>query len=171
MKTWHMQRGQIFSLDFLIAMGLAMLAMGMLLNYYETTANAEKEQRLQNEFVSVATNASALMLESSRCTTNFSAKGYKVYGCAEPGGFANMSKPALMVPSIFHCNISWSAEVVNSTNVECNETLPTDSTSIASVERKFLAPISGLTKADYQKCIKGPCNAYDEYTLTVKVWK
>jgi len=167
-------RGQLFSLDFLIAMGLAVLAMGMLLNYFETTTNVEKEARVQNELNIVAMNASALVLEDadSKCPEGiFSAQGYKVYGCAiagpENSGFGNIKKEDLMIPDTFKCDISWTG----GDNNDCDDD-PSSAGNIASVERIFLERSQSLAKADYEKCAQGQsCSAYTQNTLTVKIWK
>lgn len=167
--------GQLFSLDFLVAMGLAVLAIGILLNYYETAASAEREQRVQNELTAVALNASAIMLEEvgSKCPDgDFLAQGYKIYGCAIAGpgssGFGNMQKEDLMIPDTFRCNISWNG----GSSIACADN-PASAENIASVERGFLTLASApLRKADYEKCIEGPiCVAYTRNTLTVKIWK
>ena len=56
------EKGQIFSLDFMIAAGLAVLAIGMILNYYEMTAIAGKEARIKNEMTAVASVAATILI-------------------------------------------------------------------------------------------------------------
>jgi len=83
-------RGQIFSLDFIIAMTIVVLAMGMLLNFYEISSYQSKEINLKNELNLVALNASHQMLQQNKCTlrNNFETQGYKFYGCSNTGNFS-----------------------------------------------------------------------------------
>jgi len=170
-------KGQLFSLDFLIAMGLAVLAIGMLLNYYETTTNAEKEQRLQNELTAVALNASALMMQINGCDLGggFQDTGYTVYGCSSQTNAENLTRSELMVPKGFKCKISWTLNGVSGEQddpaTECADDDSQIQANVASVERVLLSSQSPLSKADYQKGIEQGIGAYYDYILTVKVWK
>ncbi len=175
------ERGQIFSIDFLIAAGLAVLAIGMLLNYYETVANAEKESRTQNELAAIAANASSLILERNPCSLEigFASQGYRVYGCMHTT-FTAMSKSDMMIPADFSCNLSWK-DLDNGTiqsqttgaEPRCTNPVPPDR-SMVSVDRNFLAQQQiSLTKKDYENCIYGLCSTliYHKNVLTLKVWK
>src|SRR3989344_5042310 len=108
-----MRKGQLFSLDLVIAMGLATLAIGMLLNYYSIAASTDKETREQNELGIIAMNATSQLLEKNRCQTDFLPQGYKQHGCVEttPGAvfspFKAMTKADMMVPRGYGCDIPW----------------------------------------------------------------
>ncbi|HLC79966.1 MAG TPA: hypothetical protein VJG83_06130 [archaeon] len=174
-----MQKGQIFSIDFLIAATLTVLAIGLLLGYYETAATYEKETRMKNEFTAIALNASSILLEKNPCirSAGFSSQGYNVTGCSEETNFNNFSKTQLMIPTGFNCYIHWEGpDPYNGTLGGCNQTDPgTTPLDIVSIQRPFVSPplSTGLTKAGYEKCIEeNNCqDTYLEFTLTVKIWK
>ncbi len=183
------ERGQAFSLDFVIAMSLAVLAIGMLLNNFETITYSEKEARLQNELAVIALNASSLMLELNRCTPSgtpdgpieFIDQGYRLYGCSNPDLFQSRTKADLMVPTFtppIKCNITWgnnrtkqSFQLVGADR--CADAVPATG-EIISIDRNFLSRASALAKADYEKCIDSniDCSGvYGDFNLTVKVWR
>ena len=179
------QKGQLFSLDFLIAAGVAVLAVGIMLNYYDAAITSEKEGRLQNELNAIAMNASTQMLEKNRCATDFDSQGYKLYGCYYPGpgsSFKTLQKEELMVPEGFECNATWknlstgtSDSQTASSDLRCRAAPPAAG-DIASVDRNFLAPASGnsIDKTDYETCVfnyQDCTEIYDEYTLNMKVWR
>src|SRR3989338_6943448 len=100
------QKGQLFSIDFLIAVALTVLAIGGLLNYYELSAGQAKEARGQNELNVIALTAGELMLRQNACvlartpggTTEFIDQGYKLYNCVNITNFYDIQKSEIMVP-------------------------------------------------------------------------
>jgi len=157
----------------LIAMGLAVLAIGMLLNFYEVSTYGEKEIRVQNELNIIALNAGSILLEESACTMqpSFSEQGYILNGCADPNNFESLSKSELMIPNGFECNISWGEKSSPMTALSYCNSLPDGSdTDIASIEREFFRFPANISKASFEKCIELGC-ANTEYKLRVNVWK
>ncbi|GEM_PF-6942189 len=189
MKTATAAKGQIYSLDFLIAAGLLVLALGMLLNYFETAAYEGKEARTKNELTAIALTASNLLLSSNLCPDNsvsnptFLWQGYKAYGCYnEPAlrGNNSTTKAQLLMPAKFSCSITLNGSAITDPTAGCRadpepggaSPSPAPPQDIGSVERKFLSTSPGiLAKNIYEKCIAGfNCPAYTENTLVVRVW-
>lgn len=176
------EKGQIYSLDFLIAAGLLVLAIGILLGIFETSTYHGKEARVKNELNAVALTASNALLGSNKCPLdntlpglNFSTQGYRVYGCYNTNTFANATKSQLLVPAKFKCRIEINGAPTTSDSDGCQDILDVDAVAdVASVERTFLSPITAsLTKKDYERCIAAPgCTTYGntENKITVKVW-
>ncbi len=187
-------KGQIYSLDFLIAAGLFVLAIGMLLNYFETSTYQAKEARTKNELSAVALTASNILLGNfAKCPLDntppgqgFRSQGYKVYGCGDIRSFASIKKKQLLIPDKFSCMVRLNGSLTTSATGGCiddpnfravpsGSPAPATQSDIASVERKFLSPSGNLTKTNYEKCISNqganPCGAsYTENTVRIEVW-
>ncbi|HZX33754.1 MAG TPA: hypothetical protein VFF09_00065 [archaeon] len=186
METKKFSRGQIFSLDFIIAMAIVALAIGLLLSFYQTTAAQEKEARVQNELNVIALNASNQLLEKNRCSPagGFAGQGYKLFGCLDGSKFssfstsAGLSKGSLMIPEGFNCYITDMEAFGNIqilSNI-CPSDTPAGVTDVASVERNFVGHAGDVTKYDYERCVAGlyplDCaGAFGQKTINVKVWK
>ena len=105
MKT---QKGQFFSIDFLIAMAIAVLALGMLLHVYELNTYEQKEARIQNELTLIAMNSSNILLNTTKCEagTSLTDKGYELHGCTDTSSWSGLTKANLMIPAEFDCYIT-----------------------------------------------------------------
>ncbi|VVC00840.1 Uncharacterised protein [uncultured archaeon] len=185
-------KGQIYSLDFIIAAGLLVLAIGLCLGIYESSTYQAKEAREKSELNAIALTAGSILLGESRCPLDttapvgnqappaFSASGYNAYGCSGKTPMDAMTKEKIMVPSNFKCRAvlkTGTTETLTTAANGCRDdpaagAAPMD---ISSMERKFLVPKAALTKANYEKCIENSgCNLssiYDEYILTFMVWR
>ena len=164
------QKGQLFSLDFIIAIALTVLAMGMLLHFYEIAVYGEKEAQIQNEMNLIAFTASNVMLGTNECNLEnaFEDQGYRLHGCSRTTNFASITKSELLVPDGFGCYITLDGAATTS-DCTTNET----SKDAVVLERAFLAQSGGsITKEDYEKCIAGfSCPGFTKSSLIVKVWK
>ncbi|MAG18374.1 MAG: hypothetical protein CL944_02790 [Candidatus Diapherotrites archaeon] len=177
-------KGQIFSLDFLIAMTLAVLAIGMLLNVYELSAYEIKEARLRNELTAIAINAGNNYLGEYSCTPSnsgnpsFNDQGYELLGCVDTPNFQGaLQKRFLMIPETFGCYIT----LVDETNDadaplimgDCSDDAPEDAENVLVIKREFLSG-NNINKDDFDNCITSGTNCpYDSTIneLTIKVWK
>ncbi len=172
------QKGQIYSLDFLIAAGLLVLAVGMLLNYFETAAMQGKEARLKNELTAVALTASNVMASKTSCADNFRIageplQGYSAYGCYDtsPGKIAGLTRQHLMIPDGFGCRVQSGND--NISVAGCSLADPTQAVHDVAVVERNLLKASSLHKSAYEKCIfsGAGCNYTDNQPLIVKVWR
>ncbi|MBI4210510.1 MAG: hypothetical protein HY544_03330 [Candidatus Diapherotrites archaeon] len=181
-RKYSSEKGQLFSLDLVIAMGLSVLAIGMLLNYYESTTYQQKEAVTRNELSAIALNASNLALDMARCTSDFDSQGYDRRGCGDVAKLSPANKARLMIPEGFGCYVYWdrstNKEPIDASGSACKDPAPNTVKDIATVQRIFAGPNTPgnqLTKAVYLKCIETGCggnnNPYDTYTLTVEVWR
>lgn len=176
------QKGQIYSLDFLIAAGLLALALGMLLGFFETAAYEGKEARTKNELAAIALTAGNVLLGANACPdAAFRAQGYRAYGCYNAAGFGSATKSQLLIPAKFRCRIELNNSPTTALSGGCRDdpvpagpsASPAPAQDIGSSERKFLSPFgAALSKNAYEKCIAASinCLAYTENTLTVRVW-
>lgn len=168
------ENGQLYSLDFLISVGLLVLAIGLTLNFYETTAYQEKEARTRNELNTIALTAANILAAKSTCPeAAFSAQGYRAYGCYDRAKLSGISKSDLLIPADMSCLVKRGNNIENLKAPGCAQSEPPPTTTdVASVERPLLVPATApLTKTTYEKCIAQACDSYVEETLTVKVWR
>jgi hypothetical protein len=77
-----LEKGQIFSLDFLISMAVVMVAIGLVIQAAETGAYNAKEARIQGELGSVAETAADLMVAGNE-TTCVDARGEHLMNCID----------------------------------------------------------------------------------------
>ncbi|MCR4335083.1 MAG: hypothetical protein NUV57_00945 [archaeon] len=177
------EKGQIFSIDFLIAMVLAVLAIGLLLNAYELSVYEIKEAKTRNELTVIAMNAGNIFIGTNQCGLDpsnpsgpppkdpFKDQGYEINGCFDstPGVFDLLNKSKLMIPDVISCSVEYSGKKVNG----CDVGNPAPSANVVVIERVFLATQNKIAKADYENCIDSvsTCSTYSNNTLTVKVWK
>jgi len=166
-------RGQMLSLDFLLAMAVIILAVGVLLNHYDILTTQGKESRVKSELNTIAQTASQQALEKNAdCASDFSTQGYKIYGCTT-SNFSSLTKNYLLVPEGFSCYVTLDGGAAANGPGGCESTdAPLDAKDVAVAERKYLSPNTTLSKQDYEKCITGPgCTAYTVKKLRVKIWR
>ena len=77
-----MQKGQVFSLDFLISLVAVVVAVGLMLQAVEVNTYAQKEERLYNEMEMVAETAADLIALGSD-TTCTNASGANIVNCVD----------------------------------------------------------------------------------------
>ncbi|MFH1391357.1 MAG: hypothetical protein ABIH20_03545 [Candidatus Diapherotrites archaeon] len=180
-------KGQIFSLDFLIAMTLAVLAIGMLLNVYELSSYEIKEARLRNELTAIAINAGNNYIGENSCdpsnagTVKFSDQGYELLGCVNPNDplnlFEDTTKAELMIPDNIGCYVTLVDESNPSTlprkmTSACQTDALENTENVLVIKRKFLSG-DNIEKAGFDNCISGMGSCPYSPTvneLTIKVW-
>lgn len=169
----NFEKGQLFSLDFMMAMAITVLAIGLLLNFYELNVYEAKEARINNEIQLVATTAANLLLESNRCNTNFEDQGYKLYGCTDESGFDSLTKQQLMIPKGFNCFITIDGPPITTPIPNCSTDAPSDTQTVVSIERTFISGTGIIDKASFENCIDGSCSGgtMAPKTLILKIWK
>jgi len=168
MKT---QKGQFFSIDFLIAMVIAVLAIGMLLHFYELNTYEQQNARIQNELTLIAMNSSNILLNTNKClgTASLTDKGYELQGCTDTTSWSSLTKAELMIPKGFKCYITKDGLPAIS---ECTTNAPVNKPNISVIERRFLERNFPLTKTQYENCLDGTCiGIYITQELMVKIWK
>ncbi|HZX19466.1 MAG TPA: VWA domain-containing protein, partial [archaeon] len=108
-----MKKGQLFSLDFVIAMVITVLAIGMLLDFYEISSNQTKEINSQNELQIILGGVNNAITGTAKCEPigdeggiNFAEQGYKLYGCINKTKLQSLGSSALMMPSGYECYIT-----------------------------------------------------------------
>jgi uncharacterized protein (UPF0333 family) len=172
------QKAQIFSLDFIIAAGLVVLAIGMTINYYDIASITGKEARIKNEMTLIATNAATILLEANPCNleNEFKEQGYKMAGCSiinnQPDN-AN-TKAKLLIPETFNCSIKKNG-TTNLNITGCNSDPPTSEIDIVAIDRNFTTINNfEIKKNEYEECIENGCSGIysDEGNwITVSIWK
>ena len=163
------EKGQIFSLDFIIALGIVAMTIGMTLHFYELNVYEQKETTTRNELALIGVNASNLFIDGQRCSENPSDKpsnkGYELIGCTKSPG--SITKAELMIPDGFKCSILLDSIVVP----QCNDD-PTGAKDIIVIQRSFLGRSGNVKLTDYESCLEGnTCGLYAQKTLAVKIWK
>jgi len=172
-------KGQIFSLDFLIAMALAVLAIGMLLNVYELSTYEIKEARLRNELTAIAINAGNNYIGENKCvptggTPSFSTQGYELLGCVKTPSFEGTSKEYLMIPDDIGCYVTLDDESGTTRKMSaCQNDAPGNIDNVLVIKREFLSG-NNIGKAEFDNCISGDGSIcpYSSTVneLTIKVW-
>jgi len=180
-------KGQIFTLDFVIAMAVVVLAIGMVLNFYEMTMYEAKETQIKNELNIIALNAGNNYLLQNPCNPSpagslkFSNQGYELSHCVVTSSFVDTEKDDILIPDDVECYITLDKDGGGAPD-EIMSYCPTEPGSsvqnIASIKRKFLAAegTGVITKKDFEDCIefRNDCDDIYEttpYELTVMVWK
>jgi len=165
------QKGQFFSLDFIIAMAIAVLALGMLLHFYELNTYEQQNARTQNELTLIAMNSSNILLNTNNCTaqTSLKNKGYEMHGCTDTSSWGTLTKADLMIPDEFNCYITkGGSPAING----CVDVLLANTPNIAVIERNFLERNLNILKSAYELCLDGgSCTLYTPAKLMVKIWK
>ena len=173
-------RGQLYSLDFLISMGLFLLAIGIVLGMHENATYQARESREKAELSAIAITATENITGKLKCPVDtlstFTDNNYSVYGCISNTPYSinapDMNKPRLMVPSDFNCEVTINGLLFTHIDTGCRDQIGPNVTDVASVERQVIWPVSVVfLKNTYEKCIVGPCTAYREGKLVVRVWK
>lgn len=170
------QKGQIFSLDFLLAMGMVVLAIGLMLNFYELNANYAKEERVKSEITAIAINATEVLLSNEKCdlqggvgSNKFNNQGYEVFGCAKITKNAPpINKDEIMIPEGYSCRAEIDGDLANGDCIS-------DYTGVSEVvilDRTFMYTNNILKKDEYEECIDGaPSCQLNERTLRLAVWR
>jgi len=188
------QRGQVFSVDFLISVMVIVLAIGLLLNFYELSVHAQMESNLSSELRNVAERAADLLVYSPEFTCELwedagetSQRIMYIPNCLVKGDSGNSGKEIIKAKLGlvgFQCEVSGKGEINaihNPSNTGCEDD-PPDATEIIVVKRTVYVTNKGtkgnerILKQDYNECIKEGCNTGNRelrgpYEITLKVWR
>ncbi|MBI4044876.1 MAG: hypothetical protein HY392_04155 [Candidatus Diapherotrites archaeon] len=170
MKT----RGQIVSLDYVISLILIMLAIGLLLNFFELQAVNAKEAQLENELKSIAQGATRLALASPdiACilTNNADTKDIGVLPNCIPSEPGRLTKEKLGIPAWFGCAIM-PAGIFTGTG--CLDETPDDVENYYSMTRKILVKNGApdVNKLALEKCVNSVNCPLADANLTIAVWR
>ncbi|MDO8634061.1 MAG: hypothetical protein Q7K34_02085 [archaeon] len=174
------KRGQILSLDYVISLILVLLALGLLLNFFELQTVNAKEAQLSSELETLAEGAARLALASPDIACRLTNNDYTKYigvlpNCipSEPG---RLTKENIWIPLEFGCAIiTEPGEIFTATG--CGEAIDNDVNNYYSVTRKIVVNNNdqNVTKGQLEECINngnnnGNCLLTDA-NLTIAVWR
>lgn len=165
-------KGQMFSVDVLLAAGIVVLGIGIILNNFEIITIQSKEARFTNELTTIAANATAMLLkESCEMEENWKNQGYLLTNCSKNTG--STTKEQLMIPNEFKCYFEIDDTALNVNG--CEDQKPNEKImDIGVIERKYVSITNNLTKKNYEKCIKNNINNIcdlTEKTLKAYIWR
>lgn len=169
------KRGQILSLDYVISLMLVLLALGLLLNFFELQTVNAKEAQLNSELEALANGAARLALTSPDIAcrlTSITGDPPKDIGvlpnCIPKNG--RLTKQNLGIQG-FECAIA--TDPIDLLSTECNTDFP-DGTDYYSVTRKIVvSDDTTITKDKLEECIRGEllnCVLSDA-NLTISIWR
>jgi len=194
-------KGQLFSLDFIIAVALIMLAIGLLYKQAELFQYSQKDDTIQSELYRIGYNASNQLVGNPAITCklvddssqnpgvdpliidylpNCLPKQKKAVlnpGVGIPPGqrkklILSITKERLGIPEGFKCKLSSQNHVLGA---GCSDS-PINVANIFSIDRTvvFLKDdgTSMISKKDFDDCTKGLSSCGLEYeTINLQVWK
>jgi|SRR3989344_3125044 len=183
------KNGQIFSVDFLISIMVVVLAIGLLLNFYELTVHAQTEQAVNDELRIAAEKASDLLVSNPEIICElYESSGapsipttFIMYlpNCIPAGNSPKaITKEKLGLSDEYGCELSGvGVSILRKPGCE-DDPVPSDR-DIISVKRKIYvtaAPAQAsnekIKKDDYLKCINKEADCpIAGIDVTMKVWK
>ena len=166
------EKGQVFSLDFIIALAVVAMTIGMTLHFYELNVYEQKEAMTRNELSLIGVTASNILLNGNQCRARVEVTdmGYELVGCTDMTALDSMTKAGLMIPDGINCYIS--LDGTSNPITECATDAPSGIKDIAVIRRDFLGETALITLAQYENCLNGTgCSIYTPHTVTVKIWK
>ena len=184
------QKGQVFSVDFLISIMVIVLAIGLLLNFYELSAHAQKESKINSELRSAAERAADLLVYSPDVTCELWDTGSPaqrimyIPNCLVKANNGKELTKAKLGLGGFNCEVSGTGEISavnNPSDTGCRGN-STGVTEIIVVKRMVYvtnneaAGNERILKQEYNDCIKNGCTASSgvirgPYEITLKVWR
>ncbi len=163
-------RGQIFSLDFLLSLVLAVLAIGLVLQFFELQSYDQKDLQLRAELETIGFGASDLLVSNPDVVCILTDTGGIQRGtlpnCLSEGG-AEITKQNLGIPTAYECSISGVAAS------GCNATPSAATANIFAIKRKVVTySLRQVPKAELEKCMLslGGCNLVP-LEVELRVWK
>ena len=184
------KKGQIFSVDFLISVIVIVLAIGLLLNFYELTVHAQVERNSANELKISSERAADLLVSNSEIvcelwsTETPAQRIMYLPNCLVKANNGKAITKEKLGLTEFKCDVGGNSEINairNAATTGCK-----DNSSVAkeiiAVKRMVYVTNSGgpgneiILKQDYNDCIKNGCTTSSgvirgPYEITLKVWK
>lgn len=159
-----MNRGQIISLDSVIALIIVMLSLGIVFNVMEIHSYNLKEEQLFEEISSVGKTASALLVSNPDfiCKVNAGEKElFSMNNCIDSS--KNITKEYLGIDGQkYNCELTTNAAIQLKTT--CNDS-PEQAENIYSETREVVFNKGPISKADFDK------KHFPSAIITLKVWK
>ena len=166
------------------------LAIGLLLNFYELSVHAQKEAGISSEIRGVAERAADLLVYSPdvTCVLYESSGGsatnpiMNLPNCLSQAGSKKVTKARLGIPAGFSCDIDAEGEAALALETGaggCNGN-PAAANEVVVINREVFVASDGSTdrilKEGYLECLKGNCSEisgamHGPFTVTLKVWK
>jgi len=164
------QKGQLFSLDFIISMVAVTAAIGLLIHGIEVNAYSQKEQQLYDELKQVAETAADLLVTSDGTTCEIQSLGgpAKVYlvNCLDEGKIGSLG-------DLFPNGYCYESSSTNgSSSLEDNCGVAHNVQDFYEAKREIVTLNLPLNKKDFEECLRGAATCkLDEDTITIKVWR
>jgi uncharacterized protein (UPF0333 family) len=168
------QKGQVFSLDFVVSIVLLVIVLSLAMQFLELKEVEAKEFLVQSELDAVGNTAAELLVNNP----SLSCKLTNYTGTEEYGVLSNciretsptITKIELGISSSYNCLISTSPSINFVTECTGN---PVNAENVFSVARKIVVLPSGdkLPKNYLYNCIKGDSCVLVPTEVTIKVWK
>jgi uncharacterized protein (UPF0333 family) len=180
------KKGQIFSVDFLISVIVIVLAIGLLLNFYELTVHAQAERNSADELKIASERAADLLVSSPELVCELVESGdgtnhimYLPNCLVTENSEKEITKEKLGLIG-FSCNLSGpgAGGLINQTGVGCTDTFPGDK-DVVAVKRTIYLTMSNeegnqeIKKDEYLGCINATsgCSIEGRLEIYLKVWK
>ncbi|MCD6433999.1 MAG: hypothetical protein J7L14_00100 [Candidatus Diapherotrites archaeon] len=162
-------RGQIFSIDFLIAVGITILAIGLLLAMFELAAYRTRENAEWNLLKLITINAANKILHNEQWTCELvfsdSTPSIRLPNCLTQT--TTLDKSAIGIPSNYECHTD------GISIVGCNSSIP-NSKNVFTIKRKFvLINKDKISKEEFYVCLgkaAGNC-IMQEKEFKLSVWR
>lgn len=177
-----MQKGQLFSLDFIISMVAVTAAIALLIHGIEVNAYSQKEQELHNELKQVAEAAADLLVSNPdivcELVENAGGEISSLNNCLPLIDQLRISKTNLGISGDFKCELTKvsGGQDLDSDSFDCKDDAST-AENVASIERQVVVFDGGgqsykITKAELEACLnKQPACELSEAKIRLKVWK
>ncbi len=160
------KKGQIISLDFLISIGLIVIALGLLVQFVEGNSYEKKQENIFRELKSVGSAASENLVSSNSINCEIAQQNYKIANCINLQNIGTDSEVenVLGIPEEYEWRLTWSGGTRGSSN-------PLNAENIYSEKRKVLTASGSVSKSVLMQCIYGGTCALPQTEMTLKVWK
>ncbi len=158
-----MERGQIFSLDFLISLVAATAAIGLLVQAVEVQAYSQKEEGLFNDLRRVAENAANLLIASNETTCLVAETNEHLVNCIDSSKFFSARKARILlgIPETYGFSLSGAT-------ISWSDGTP-DSKDFYEVKRIVVVNSGGISKAEFDSgdFDSGP----NPVEITLRAWR
>lgn len=164
------RKGQIISLDAVIALIIVMLSLGIAFNVMETNSYNLKEEQLFDEVVSVGKAAANLLVSHPEiiCKVTFNGKEFAMNNCINTADNVITKKRLGIDGTEYECKLLLKKALTQeeiSINTECNVE-PTHAKNVYSEKRTVITENDG----EFSK-LKFEAHNFTEQEITLKVWK
>lgn len=159
------QSGQIFSLDVLISLGIAIVALGILLQAHELQSYARKDS--STELWQNAYQAAENLVGSQQvaCKLLLDYTEQKLDNCIIRSKTISAKQIGISANE-FGCSVE-GLEVDG-----CTDNAPLTATNIAAVERVVVFADADLSKTDFESCLTGnKCLLSSPQKIRLKLWR